>query len=461
MAWLALCLLSALSTPQSGRAAQAEAAQAKAAQQEAGRLAPSAIDIEPVWAGHSVGFCLLTRQNRQFAGYYDAKRQLSVAQRDLGSATWTITKLPSSLGWDSHNSIAMAFDDDGYLHLSGNMHCVPLIYFRATRPGDASSLERVSNMVAPALENRVTYPQFMRGPSGRFVFRYRDGGSGNGNDIYNVYDLKNRTWHRLLDTPLTDGRGKMNGYFALPTPGPDGYFHIWGVWRGAPDCATNHHLSYARSRDLIHWEKGNGQALPTPLTVDNIDIVDPVPPGGGLLNGCSALGFDANKRPIISYHKYDSDGGSQVYCARLEDGRWHHYQTTDWHNYRFDFKGRGSLPAVEVGMSAATLGADGSLTMNLRRPNENNSWILDPATLKPTVRAAPKPAPRVPPVWNALESAFPGMLKRHCNSQGKGPEPRLSYALCWETLPANRDQPRTGKLPDPSMLRLCTLIDPP
>ena len=433
---------------------------AQPARAAAAALAPSAVDIEPVWAGHSVGFCLLTRQQRQFAAYYDAKRQLTVAQRELGSRSWTLTKLPSTVGWDSHNYVTMAFDDDGFLHLSGNMHCVPLVYFRATRRDDASSLQRVPNMIGAALERRVTYPVFVRGAGGQLVFRYRDGGSGNGNDIYNTYDPKSRSWHRLLDTPLTDGRGKMNAYFAAPTRGPDGYFHLWGVWRNSPDCASNHHLSYARSRDLLHWERGDGRALKTPLTVDNVDVVDPVPPGGGLLNGCSALGFDAQKRPLIAYHKYDAGGNSQIFCARLENGVWQKYQITEWKNYCFKFSGGGTLPGVEVGMGPPTLEVDGFLTINLHRPGDNRTWLLDPRTLKAKAPAPPKQAAQVPAAWGTLESTFPGVVKRHCEDLGGRPAPHLRYALSWETLPANRDQPRSGKLPPPSMLKLCTIIDP-
>ncbi len=39
-----------------------------------------------------------------------------------------------------------------------------------------------------------------------------------------------------------------------PVRGPDGLFHVVWVWRDTPDRATNHHLSYARSRDLQRWE---------------------------------------------------------------------------------------------------------------------------------------------------------------------------------------------------------------
>jgi hypothetical protein len=56
--------------------------------------------IEPVWAGHSVGFCLLTRPPLQYVAYYDAQRQMTVAQRRLDQSTWTVQKLPSRLGWD-------------------------------------------------------------------------------------------------------------------------------------------------------------------------------------------------------------------------------------------------------------------------------------------------------------------------------------------------------------------------
>ncbi|MCX6903322.1 MAG: BNR-4 repeat-containing protein [Verrucomicrobia bacterium] len=87
--------------------------------------AVQSLAVEPVWAGHPVGFCLLTHPPFQFVAYYDAQRRMSVAQRSLDSTNWTITKLPSSVGWDSHNYIAMTLDRAGLLHVSGNMHCAP------------------------------------------------------------------------------------------------------------------------------------------------------------------------------------------------------------------------------------------------------------------------------------------------------------------------------------------------
>jgi len=263
-----------------------------------------------------------------------------------------------------------------------------------------------------------------------------------------------------FDRPVTDGQGKMNAYVSTPTLGPDGYFHMYGVWRDTPDCATNHHLSYARSNDLRHWEKGNGEALETPLTISNIDIVDPTPAGGGLLNGNCKLGFDTKQRPVISYHKYGPKGNSQIFSARLEDGAWRIYQTTDWENFRWDFKGNGSLPGYSVRAGAISRTDDGAFTLRIHSEVGGGNWLIDEATLKAISKAPNKPGTKAIPSYHKVESAFPGMQKRRCASRGDGPNPRVRYALAWETLLQNRDQPREGPLPEPSMLRLHTLIQP-
>ena len=137
------------------------------------------LDIAPAWSGHPVGFALLTHPPYQFVAFYDAERRLTVARRKLSERKWEFTLLPVTTGWDSHNYITMTADDGGYLHLSGDMHCVPLKYFRTTKPLDPSTFERVENMVGTE-ETRATYPRFLRGPRQELIFTYRDGGSGNG-----------------------------------------------------------------------------------------------------------------------------------------------------------------------------------------------------------------------------------------------------------------------------------------
>jgi hypothetical protein len=400
------------------------------------------IDIAPAWSGHPVGFAIVTHGDRQFVGFYDAERRLTIASRTLDSQQWTFKVLPTSVGWDSHNYIEMAIDDGGYIHVAGNMHAAPLVYFRSTRPLEIQSLERVGAMVGTQ-ENRCTYPRFFRGPANELIFAYRDGASGNGNQIHNVYDHKTRAWHRLLDQPLTDGQGLVNAYIHGPVRGPDGYFHICWVWRDDPGCETNHDLSYARSKDLRHWEESDGTPIALPMTMRNCEVVDPVPAGGGIINGNTVIGFDSHKRVIVSYHKFDAAGNTQIYSARREATGWKIYQTSDW-NYRWDFRGGGTIP-FEITLGGVSANGKGALTQLFTHIKYGQHvWTLDENTLKPILMSDPPPAH--PNELDRVESDFPGMQVRWKRA-GR-------FELRWETLGINRDRSRESPLPPPSMLRL-------
>ncbi len=423
------------------------------------------LEIDSVPAGFPVGFCLLTAGDRQHVAYYDAQRRMTVASRRLDSDEWTYTRLPSKVGWDSHNYIRMTLDDDGHIHLSGNMHCVPLIYFRTTRPGDASSLVRVVTMVGPE-ENRCTYPAFLRGPKNELIFHYRTGGSGRGNEIYNVYDLKTRTWRRLLDKPLTDGRGKMNAYMHGPLKGPDGRYHLAWVWRDTPDCATNHDLSYARSPDLRNRETIDGKPVQLPITIDDKRlIVDPVPPGGGIINGCVKIGFDAKNQVILTYHKFDAAGKTQAFAARFTGGEWLSCQISDW-DYRWGFKGGGAI-GRDITLGVPSDIGHGRMQLSFRhKTHGTGSFVFDAESLAPLAGNDPrrnlpnphrKPKPRIPAELARPASPFPGMAVKWANDIGKPSKPGVVYRLRWETLPPNRDRPRRGKLPSPGKLELIEL----
>jgi hypothetical protein len=329
------------------------------------------------------------------------------------------------------------------------MHCVPLIYFRTTQPHDITSLQRVPAMVGRS-EDRCTYPRFLRGAAGELLFTYRDGRSGNGEQIWNVYDRENRAWRRLLDQPLFSGEGERNAYFQGPVRDRQGMFHICWVWRESPDCATNHDLSYARSKDLVHWEKSSGEPLALPITLATAEIVDPVPVHGGIINGNTVIGFDNQGRPIISYHKFDAAGKTQLYNARREAEGWKIYQTSQW-DYRWDFSGGGSI-GFEIGFGAVTP-EGGSLAQSYRHPTAGSGvWRLDAATLRPTGHV--RPAERVPRQLGRVESDRANMGVRRAEDLGASGEPGVRYLLRWETQPSNRDRAWPGEPPPPSMLRL-------
>lgn len=342
------------------------------------------IEVAPVWSGCPVGFAMLTASNRQFLAYYSAERVMTLAQRDLGTNVWTFVELPSKLGWDSHNSIAMAADEAGYLHVSGNMHGVPLVYFRGERPLDIHSLAPVHRMTGER-EKRVTYPRFIQGPEGVLLFTYRDGGSGNGSTLWNRYDCATRTWSRQMDEPLFDGQGKMNAYPQGPKLGKDGFYHMTWVWRDTPACETCHDLSYIRSRDMKQWENAFGKPVALPLRLGADVVVDPVPAKGGLLNPCQALGFDTQGRVIVTYTKYDAAGHSQLMNARCEGGAWKIVQTSAW-AYRWAFSGGGTIIG-EIGVGAVEV-QDGALVQSYSHAKLGGGrWRLDEATLKPVGKA--------------------------------------------------------------------------
>jgi len=415
------------------------------------------IVLGKIWSAVPVQFCLLTHGDRQYVAYFNANRRMVVAMRSLTETNFTQTVLPSRSGkpptrstsstvqgWDSHNYLTLAVDSAGYIHLAGNMHASPLTYFRSRKPGDVTSLEQVDAMVGTN-EARCTYPKFLTGPAGELIFHYRGGGSGNGNEIFNVYDLATRRWRRLLDTPLTDGRGKRNAYLNGPRLGPDGWYHLLWVWRESPAAETCNNLSYARSRDLRHWENAAGEALELPITLESKGvIIDPIPVNGGIINGCHQFGFDSQNRVVVTYHKHDAAGNTQAYAARFEDGAWRIRAISKWEG-RHIFQDGGSGPATfgtSLVLGAVTPHGPGQLALAFRHWKAGRGLLVfDEKTLEP-LGTEPPPPSRYPPALLKPTANFPGLQVNWCeDATGR-------YVLRWETLGPNRDRPREGPLPE-------------
>nr|WP_224745793.1 BNR repeat-containing protein [Neiella litorisoli] len=432
--------------------------QANASQAEQPADAIKTIAIDHVWSGHRIKPHLLTRGEHQFVSYFDANRQMTIAHR-IGSAPWRYYKVDSWLGWDSHNYVTLEIDSAGHIHVMGNMHADPMEYFRSRKPYDVRTLERVSVMVDETLEQRMTYPIFMVNKNGELLVKYRDGGSGNGNEIYNIYDTNTKSWSRLHSNQFLDGEGKMSGYFEGPTLGPDGYFHLIWVWRNTPSADTNHSLSYARSADLVSWQDSNGKPLALPLTLATTEVVDPVPPKGGMINGNVKIGFDQDQKPIISYHKYDADGNTQMHVIRREENGWHGVQISDWQGFRWDFSGGGSLGRFAVKPEAPEVLADGNIGVLVRRHDDVMRFVLDSETLA-TLRV--EKADLYPPQLEAktaaanhyISKAADTKLEHHVfKGQGDKGLQGQSYYLSWQSQPGNRDRAH-AKITEPSVLLL-------
>lgn len=420
------------------------------------------INIDSVWAGHPVGFSLYTSGNRQYIAYYNSDRSTVVGQRDLLEENFQLHVLPrtfretnqgtsSVLGWDTHNYLTLGVDKEGYIHLSGNMHASPLTYFRSTAPNDVSNMEQVYQMIGTE-EIRTTYPNFMLTKEGELIFHYRDGGSGSGNEIYNIYDCKTKTWSRLLDTPLTDGKRLMNAYQTEPILQEDGWYHMYWVWRDTPDCSTNHDLSHMKSRDLKNWYNAFGEPIKLPATFDQKAlIVDPIPSGGGIINLAAKMVLDPNNNPVFVYHKYDTAGNLQFFTAQIQKDQWVYDQITNW-DYRWEFKGGGSI-SNEVRLMQFQKTIDGNYEVGFWHIKHGHGIIL----LNEDLEYVATSLNQKPEIIEEDQEILNDSSEFQINTAGDLGEPdedNVKYFLRWETLGRNRDKPREKPWPKPSQLYL-------
>lgn len=439
------------------------------------------IDVAPVWSVHHAGPPeLLTRDGWQYVAYFDHDRFLTLAQRDLDSSQWQVHRFPVQMGWQtgSHAKLSLALDRQGYIHITcyrrGLLQEPPMpprpIYFRSLAPHKINEFEQLYML---SEDERTDYPTFIT-VDGTIYFSFRDGGSGQGDQHFYRYADDSRQWSRVLDTPLIDGQGERSAYIyggGLPLPGPDGRWHLLWVWRETPDHATNHSLSYARTigSDLTQWESAGGVPVMPPFTIDNTELlVDGSPPGGGLSNPLNAMGWDSKHRVVISYHRFDESGASQIYNARFVGDQWMVVPATSWDFvWGESYYGTGALNiAGIVRMSAIAPAGDGELSQLVwNRDVEEAIVVLDGESLHPLRMESPQPVAwrrklsvpesdfLVEPIPDLRRTGGPMQVELIPDSDGSEQE-GVSYYLRWEHGGANRDRPVPEPWPEPTMLRV-------
>ncbi len=297
-------------------------------------------------ASHPVngGNCLISDGEYQYIAFYDGDHQMTVGKRKLGETQWDLAKLPERVGWDTHNRIVLFQDRKGYLHVTGNMHCAPLRYYRMAKPGDIHTFEGIHTWTGDR-EDRVTYPTLFTLRDGSIYMMYRHGGSGDGMRILLHYDEQTQQWTKTVPV-LTNGRDRKPTCNAYPfglLEDEDGVWHIAWCWRETPDVVTNFDVCYAKSLDRgASWKSWDGRGLELPITPENAHVVERIGQKSGLMNG-GTLVVDKQGRPYIGYTRFDDDGNNQIYVASPVDGTWKIVQLTDW-KHRFYFEGRGTIP---------------------------------------------------------------------------------------------------------------------
>ncbi|RYY14776.1 MAG: neuraminidase, partial [Cytophagaceae bacterium] len=282
----------------------------------AGTLAARAQTASPVglgWAKNNVNGAIFRKNSvvsegqNQYVAYYDSAGYVTLGQRRLPAGAWQVqrTQYQGNVK-DAHNVISLMVDGAGYLHLSFDHHNNPLRYCRGTAPG-ALTMGPLEPMTGTQ-EQKVSYPEFHRFPTGDLLFMYRDGGSGNGNLVLNRYEVKTRKWTRLHNV-LIDGQSQRNAYWQACLDA-QGTIHVAWVWRESPNVASNHDLAYARSTDGGKtWQKSTGEAYKLPITEATAEYAARIPQNSELINQTS-ITADAQGTPYIA--TYWRPAGTQV-----------------------------------------------------------------------------------------------------------------------------------------------------
>ena len=296
------------------------------------------------WSGNSINTvifrnqALTSNEEFQFTAYYNQEGFMVLAKRQLGTDTWQkqITPYKGNIQ-DAHNSISIALDGEGYLHVSWDQHNSPLRYAKSKTPLGIELSEELE--MIGLQESSVTYPEFHNLPNGKLLFLYRSGESGNGNLVMNLYHPNSKKWQQIQND-LISGEDIRNAYWQTAID-KQGNIHLSWVWRETWDVSTNHDLCYAISKDNgLTWQKSNGEAYQIPITMETAEVARHIPQNSNLINQTS-MDTDSEGNPfIVSYWGLNGEI-SQYKVVYHKDEKWH-LLDTDFHKTAFSLSGGGT-----------------------------------------------------------------------------------------------------------------------
>ncbi|MBP6688137.1 MAG: BNR repeat-containing protein [Lacibacter sp.] len=344
------------------------------------------VDVAEGWAGNTVNTVafrknsLVTYQNTQFISYYDAEGFVVVGKRTIGEQTWQLkrTVYKGNIK-DAHNSISIAVDGKGYLHMAWDHHNHPLRYVKSKEPLSLELTEKMQMIGAD--ENKLTYPEFYHFANGDLLFFYRDGGSGNGNMVMNRYDVAKEKWSRI-QTNLIDGENKRNAYWQACVDAK-GTIHVSWVWRESPDVASNHDMSYAMSKDGGHsWQKSTGEMYQLPIRMATAEKVCTIPQSSELINQTS-MTTDVDGNPVIATYWKGKNNVPQYKLISKSAKGW---QQTDlgFRKTNFSLSGQGTkqIPIARPQVLCAGSGKKKQIVLVFRDEERGNKVSIACGTIQ-------------------------------------------------------------------------------
>lgn len=296
-------------------------------QELAGASGAKLVPVAPGWAGNSVNVVIFRRSSitsdaqAQYLAFYDNEGNVVLAKRKHGSAEWTIQKTQHKGNVrDAHNTISIALDGKGVLHMAWDHHGHPLRYAHGNTPGSLEMTDKLP--MTGSRETNVTYPEFYKLADGDLLFLYRDGASGRGNLAMNRYDLQTGKWEQLHSN-LIDGQGQRNAYWQAAVD-EKGVIHVSWVWRESGDVATNHDVCYARSADGGKtWQKADGSAYALPINAANAEVAAQVPQKHELMNQTSMTTDSKGRAYIATYWREEGKDVPEYHIVYHDGSSWH------------------------------------------------------------------------------------------------------------------------------------------
>lgn len=324
---------------------------------------------------------LVSHGDLQYAAFYDPEAFVVMARRDKNNKwKYQRTQYKGNVA-DAHNSISIAVDGAGFLHVAWDHHTSKLRYARSVTSGSLQLSKELE--MTGVHEDEVTYPEFHNLPSGDLLFLYRSGESGEGNLIINRYDHLKQSWHQIQRN-LIDGEGKRNAYWQSYVD-ISGVIHLSWVWRETWDVSTNHDLCYARSRDQgVTWERSDGTKYTLPINQANAEYVLRIPQNSELINQTSMCA-DAKGNPYIStYWRADARSLPQYFLVWHNGERWASMQVSD-RKTDFSLRGGGTRK-IPIARPQVLVDSQGREVLMIFRDRERGGrvslTIIDPRSRK-------------------------------------------------------------------------------
>lgn len=299
------------------------------------------IELGPVWAGTRVSFGGVNTSDLAIVAYYDKDKQLTVDRIDLVNCKLEQRVHLDSFfsGWDSHKEIRVAVDEDNGLHIAGNMHNSPLVYYYAKNYINISDLKR--SFMTLKNETSITYPRFLKTTNGLY-FLYRQGESGNGYWYANRF--KDGKWAKTSEAPYLGKDSKLGSVSAYPSnivKDTKNFYHMSIVWRKTSDVSSNYLLSYIKTGDFITFQDSKSRNISLPISPASAEMIAEPGIAHGLVNN-SKISISHNGAPVVAFTQYSLNGQNGIFVARLEKADWIISEISS-SKQRWEVRGGGSI----------------------------------------------------------------------------------------------------------------------